>query len=148
MWRLRFVEHDGVSRDAGWNYTKGAWVVELSLMEHSPPTYIDSHLLIADARTLPTPSPKPPSTPLPPSGSMPGNLSLTKNTDSSKPKPTIELRIKTTNAQQLAPRSRSRTEASLVDSLHVSLSKNSMANSLQFEYVPVLPSRRFHFLFT
>jgi hypothetical protein len=139
MWRLRFIEHDGKPKDGTWNYTKGAWLVELSLMEHSPPTYIDSHLLIADARTLPSPRPTTPSTTImSPSGSMPGTLSFTKDTDSGKPKPMIELRIKTTKSQQLAPHSRARTDSALVDSLHIPLSKNSLANSLQFEYVLLL----------
>ena len=138
MWRLRFLIADTIHARVDRNYTKGAWLVELSLMEHSPPTYIDSHLLIADARTLPPLLPSSTTTTSSESMvSMPGNL-FSRSTDavSSKPKPTIELRIKTSNSQQLAPHSKSRHEsASFVDALYVPLGKNTLGNSLQFECV-------------
>ncbi len=137
MWRLRFVVADPTQTRHNRNYPKGTWLVELSLMEHSSPTYIDSHLLIADARTLPSFAPSPSTSPtLDSTVSMPGNLfSRSTDTVTSKPKPTIELRIKTSSSQQLAPHSKSRHESSFVDALYVPLNKNAMGSSLQFEYV-------------
>ncbi|KAI0683997.1 hypothetical protein BC835DRAFT_1392290 [Cytidiella melzeri] len=139
MWRLQFAEFDAAHSSFDANYTKGTWLVELSLMEHSPPTYIDSHLLISDARfppTSPSPYTAPPTNPAADTmSSMPGKLLLSPGTESRKPKPTIELRIKTSNSQQLVPQSRSisRHDQSFVDTLHVPLNKNPMGNSLQFD---------------
>lgn len=137
MWRLQFIESDGIQEDRPCD--KGTWFVRLSLMENSPPTYIDSHLLISDARVPSTPLPE--SSPVSPAtsdpmASMPGRLLFpSQSKDPNKLKPTIELRIKTNGSSQLAPVPKSREDASFVHSLAVPLSKSLMGNSLQFEYV-------------
>lgn len=149
MWRLQFIESDG-----SYEYTpheKGAWIVRLSLMEHSPPTYIDSHLLIPDARAPPSASATPsPSLSLPACpisspdgmGSIPGRLFTSQIRDPNKLKPTIELRIKTNSSNQLAPtrKSHERYDGSFVHQLSVPLNKSLMGNSLQFECVCCLCS--------
>ena len=91
-------------------YEKGAWLIRLALMEHSPATWIDSHLLIDEPRTSP-------------------------RGKREKPKPTIELRLKTSSSEQLAPPPRWNHNVAVVTELFVPLSKSLMGNSLQFEYV-------------
>jgi hypothetical protein len=58
MWCIRFhiITEEGASN----RRRPGAWAVSLSILEHSPPTWIDSRLIIRDLsgrpRQLPSPS--------------------------------------------------------------------------------------------
>lgn len=146
MWHFEFIESTGVNEHK--SYEKGAWFVHLTLMEHSPPTHIDSRLLISDARftSSPAPSSPAPSSPalLSPASlsptdtlpSLPGRLLFTtQSKDPNRLKPTIELRIRTNGSNQLAPlpKARERCDHTFVHSLSVPLSKSLMGNSLQFE---------------
>lgn len=93
----------------------GTWALALSLMEHSPPTWIDSRLVIEEARPVP---PDPSTSP----GSAP------KAQDSkSKPKPTISLRLKSGSAQLTAL-----GRGYFNNIISVSLEDSLMANSLQY----------------
>lgn len=95
-------------------YEEGKWLVTLSLLEHSPPTWIDSRLLVEDPQTLSKSDASRSNTP-----------SIMRKSSSSKLKPTIELRIRT-NTSQLQPHGyASEIGASLDDSL--------MGSSLQYE---------------
>ncbi|THH29032.1 hypothetical protein EUX98_g5157 [Antrodiella citrinella] len=113
IWRLRFLIVENARSLNGKSYVKGKWLVVLSLLEHSPPTWIDSRLLIADPQTL-----------------LQQECSETTTSNplcrkpSSKLKPTIELRIKT-HTVQLQSAGSIDVGASLDDSL--------MGNSLQYE---------------
>ncbi|GJE98197.1 hypothetical protein PsYK624_144200 [Phanerochaete sordida] len=116
MWCLAFLESDGISCSAG---EKGAWVVSLSLMEHSPPTWIDSHLLIDDTRGAP-------STPSSSKASAKSFMGM----PASKAPPQIELRLKTSS--QLAPPSANRHH-DFVRDISLPLRKSPMGDSLQFD---------------
>ena len=140
MWCFEFLESDGSICDH--RLTKGVWLIRLALAEHSPPTFVDSRLIIEDARPLARSSkPAPPSEPPEASTqSIPGRLSLNiepTGSSSQKPKPSIEIRIKTPSQQLVAPFkgwNRSNEPLGLKD-ISEPLSKSLMGNSLQFECV-------------
>ena len=94
---------------ADFRYEKGAWLVRLTLLEHSPPTWDEAHLLVDDPRTTP-------------------------REKKEKPKPTIELPIKT-GSEQLAPPPRWNDTTAVVMELYTPLSKSLLGNSLQYECV-------------
>ncbi|KAG5641831.1 hypothetical protein DXG03_004134 [Asterophora parasitica] len=117
MWRLEFsivqtAQHHGPRQ--------GSWCISLSLLEHSPPTWIDSRLIIPEAAPLIAESPSSPSL-------------LDRVKARPKPKPTIVLRLKS-SAQLVAPPSRQAT------SLVVSLEDSMMGSSLQYALVGILAS--------
>ncbi|KAF9035877.1 hypothetical protein BJ165DRAFT_1508659 [Panaeolus papilionaceus] len=107
MWRLSFfvAKSDWGLRHVGSfkQIKAGSWCISLQLLENSPPTYIDSRVVIEDASTSQLLSPPSPSKTNPPSSSPTRsgfnlNSFLTSGTTSTsdptpKPKPTIELRI-------------------------------------------------------
>lgn len=103
------------------------WVVTLSILEHSPATWIDSRLIIEE------PSPRPaPVTPMPsslidaPIPEQPSPNARNKaNKKRSKPKPAISLRLKSGNFQLSPLGSHSQIEVALEDSM--------MGPSLQYE---------------
>ncbi|KAF9445949.1 hypothetical protein P691DRAFT_762050 [Macrolepiota fuliginosa MF-IS2] len=107
MWRLRFfvVPEDGTPKSGT---RQGSWCLSLSLMEHSPPTWVDSRLMISDpvlvdGKTTPSSSNRQP-----------------------KPKPTISMRLKST--QPLSP---SRANNSVTD-VTIAFEDSLMATSLQY----------------
>ncbi|EKM53705.1 uncharacterized protein PHACADRAFT_148472 [Phanerochaete carnosa HHB-10118-sp] len=118
MWCLKFLESDGISYHMA---EKGAWVVSLSLMDHSPPTWIDSHLLIDDTRRQPGT----------PSSSKASAKSIINGVLENKSMPQIELRLKT-SGEQLAPLELNR-QHDFDRHISVSLSKSQMGHSLQFD---------------
>ncbi|XP_006460566.1 hypothetical protein AGABI2DRAFT_203651 [Agaricus bisporus var. bisporus H97] len=101
MWQLRFFVEPEDSRAQGRR--PGSWCVSLSLMEHSPPTWIDSQLLIAEPRIL-------------------------KDGKSSKRKPTITMRLSSTSP--LTPRSTYRGAG--ITEVVVTFEDIPMATSLQY----------------
>lgn len=147
MWCLAFLDSPGTRQ-----YAKGTWLVSLSLMEHSPSTFVDSRLLIpapaalSSSSSLPpslspslspcpssAPSPAPDASPPPraPPGAFPALSALVCADARSKAPPAIELRLKT-GAAPLWP-------APAPDGgcaeLCVPLGKSALGNSLQFECV-------------
>ncbi|KAL0574289.1 hypothetical protein V5O48_007665 [Marasmius crinis-equi] len=90
MWRLAFC----ISSEK-WRHDKprfGAWYVSLTLLENSPPTWIDSQLLIPDAQLS-----------LPPLGeSSLANVPPRSRDGKTKLKPTISIRL--TSRVELGPR--------------------------------------------
>jgi len=124
LWRLSFgiatVQYPGSPR-------VGSWCVTLSLLETSPPTWIDSQLLISEPVRLPPSSNltnandnEAPATSVSPSGGF-------FSSRSEKPKPTISLRLKSQRRLSPAPR-RHDTQTEIV----VSLEDSVMAASLQY----------------
>ncbi|KAJ3561838.1 hypothetical protein NP233_g9949 [Leucocoprinus birnbaumii] len=101
MWKLAFfvVPENG---DARSGRRPGSWCVSLSLMEHSPPTWVDSRVLIAD----------------------PYQPATTK----SKPKPTISMRLKSPRPLTAPPY----RGADGVTEVMVTFEDNLMASSLQY----------------
>ena len=95
MWRLEF----SIAPDKGYGECRpGSWCISLSLLETSPPTWIDSRLIIPEATSPLADHSSDYSNP-PPSASSLFRLPAT----ASKPKPAIELRLQ--SSEQLeAPR--------------------------------------------
>ncbi|TCD61627.1 hypothetical protein EIP91_008151 [Steccherinum ochraceum] len=114
IWRLSFmiVENPSGMMLGTKHYTTGKWLVALTLLEHSPPTWIDSRVLIEDplSGALRSDSPANP---------------IHSSSRSAKPKPTIELRVRSQVMQLQSHGHHSLIGASLDDSL--------MGNSLQYE---------------
>ncbi|KAF5356769.1 hypothetical protein D9756_006539 [Leucocoprinus leucothites] len=103
MWRLAFfVVPENCSTRSGRR--PGSWCVSLSLMAHSPPTWVDSRVLIADPNQS--------------RGS----------TGSSKPKPTISMRLKSSRPLT-APPYRGHDG---VTEVVVTFEDSQMATSLQY----------------
>ena len=137
MWRLGFyvvpprLPH-GTSSSL-WGLKAGSWYVSLGLAEGSPPTYIDSRLLI-DEPELPPPPPKSPSTPTPETmlgGFLPIRMPTPMSSPSKpKPKPTITLRLKSNDLLE-APSTHSRSGKFAF----VSLDESLMAAGLQYRFV-------------
>jgi len=117
IWRLSFLIPVNPIAMHGKSFEKGKWLVSLGLLEHSPPTWIDSRLLIEDPATLQQGE-----------GSISSQVSsypLCRRSSSTKLKPTIELRIRTQTSQLQSHAHLSEIGASLDESL--------MGNSLQYE---------------
>ncbi|KAF8058527.1 hypothetical protein FPV67DRAFT_1428150 [Lyophyllum atratum] len=95
MWRLEF----SIAQDPSGSGSarQGSWCISLALLEHSPPTWIDSRLIIPEPTPTSAETPFPP--PTPPS-SPPSLLDRVKarpakpNPTPPKPKPTIVIRLK------------------------------------------------------
>lgn len=124
LWLLRFIVVKQNDRRTGFHYQlPGTWAVTLSLLEHSPPTAIDSRLLIEepqDSDRALSEHLRDSSTPSTPTSSRSGRTT---------PKPTISLRLK--SSSHLAPRQGHNHG----DTIVVPLSESLMANSLQYAYV-------------
>ncbi|KAG6867231.1 hypothetical protein C0993_005380 [Termitomyces sp. T159_Od127] len=129
MWRLEFLIAESPSRHRD-KPRQGSWCISLSLLENSPPTWIDSRLLV------PEPTPPSPDTLSSPDGppSLPSSPSLIDRLRlqprSSKPKPAISIRLR--SPQQLAPLgTRSRRDREICEAIVVSLDESAMGSSLQ-----------------
>jgi hypothetical protein len=115
----------------------GAWCLSLSLFEHSPPTWIDSRLLIKEPfRVSSPPSPALIDAPTPEvtSPSLPSPLLPVRN-GRFKPKPTITLRLKSGNAQLTPPSSASpgrNRDHDRQSQIVISLDDSLMGSSLQY----------------
>ncbi|KAI1790348.1 hypothetical protein LXA43DRAFT_511318 [Ganoderma leucocontextum] len=141
LWELSFVvaksEHD---RRLGYRHFKaGSWVVRLALLPHSPPTCIDSRLVIEDPRSrsqgLPPPPPSSPYTG-PPTSLLQAIMAGDDDTpstpsSSSRPrlKPTVELRLK---AREQLTSAKWDNNSQVV----IALEESALANSLQFNGCP------------
>jgi hypothetical protein len=108
MWQLRFFVEPQHQR--GHGRRSGSWYVSLSLMEHSPPTWIDSRLLIAEPQTQ-----------------------IPKGDKSSKSKPNIIMRLSSTST--LTPPSQHGGEG--VTEVVVNFEDIAMATSLQYRFVQI-----------
>ncbi|KAI0365080.1 hypothetical protein BV20DRAFT_973645 [Pilatotrama ljubarskyi] len=143
LWLLRFLVAQNADWRIGYQHKRtGSWVVVLSLLPHSPPTSIDSRLVIEDprARTQPPPEPLPSG---PPSSLLEAVEGMTQQDElqesargSSKPKPSIQLRLKRSE-QLTAPSSTRCTNHSVIA---VSLEEDALGHSLQFEGCPYVES--------
>ncbi|KAI0327897.1 hypothetical protein GY45DRAFT_1071157 [Cubamyces sp. BRFM 1775] len=162
LWSLRFLVVKEMDSRLSYQYMRaGSWVVALSLLSHSPPTWIDSRLVIEDPRARTTQPPSStsastssstfPSLPSPQTSSGPPT-SLSEAVEGmvqhvaresegplawrDKPKPKIELRIKRSE-QLTAPTSTRSTHHPVIA---VSLEEDVRANSLQFKGCPYIES--------
>lgn len=121
MWKLEFSIANG-SQHA--DPRPGSWCISLSLLENSPPAWIDSRLLVQEPDTtspIPSPDTKSPTSPGR-SASSPFVFGASRP----RTKPTISIRLKSTQ-QLFAPRphqAQSKVVVSLEDSL--------MGSSLQY----------------
>lgn len=114
MWKLVFF----IAQDHRDGPRPGSWCISLSLLENSPPTWIDSRLIIPE----PAPAVSPELSPL--STSSPLRRAKTKL----KPKPTIIIRLKSSQ-QLVAASTPSRVQAT---SVVVSLEDSMMGSGLQY----------------
>ncbi|KDQ29940.1 hypothetical protein PLEOSDRAFT_1021085, partial [Pleurotus ostreatus PC15] len=137
MWRLAFrvmPSQEPAERYHTRSLRPGTWCVTLSLLEHSPPTWIDSRLLIADSGDPQNDSLLDSTPPTTPSGS-PSLISLPFSASPPsaprKPKPTISLRLKC--SEQLIPAEGARRHPRNAQSVIVaSLEDSLMGASLQY----------------
>jgi hypothetical protein len=134
MWCLSFAIATDTPKRTG--VKPGSWCITLSLLEHSPPTWIDSRLLIEEPRRPPSPKKL--------LDDLPSPLSIFGQNAKLKPKPTISLRLKTGNAQLIAPSESTSSFMSQCDpqnEISVSLDDSMMGAGLQYEWVEkVLPA--------
>lgn len=141
FWRLSFL----VTPETHLNvhHRAGSWLVVLTLLEHSPPTWIDSQLVISE----PPPSPNPDSgtsiVPTPsPSDALPSYPSVRYQAPPQHPardsifrskgkksKPAVNLRIKS-GSKQLSPQS---SQSSGPHQITVSLEDGPVGADLQYE---------------
>ncbi|GLB38069.1 hypothetical protein LshimejAT787_0411200 [Lyophyllum shimeji] len=120
MWRLEFsvvekAQHNGPRQ--------GSWCISLSLLENSPPTWVDSRLIIPEPTPTTVESPPQPST----SPASPSLLDRVKAQP--KPKPTIVIRLK--SSQQLVTPSAYQSHRECA-AIVVSLEDSMMGSSLQY----------------
>lgn len=104
IWKFSFFISDRAVYGGQW-HDKGVWLVALSLLEHSPPTWLDSRLIIEDARSSET---------------------------TAKLKPTVSIRLKT-GPQQLTPSKGANPGTTVFGSIVASLDDSLMGNSLQYD---------------
>ncbi|KAI0323699.1 hypothetical protein GY45DRAFT_1332340 [Cubamyces sp. BRFM 1775] len=139
IWSLRFIEATRSNLPLGYRHLRiGSWVVILSLLPHSPPTWIDSRLVIEDShiRTsqLPqAPSPSSSSSSSPPSSSSSSSSSPTPPPVHT-PRPNIELRMK--RHEQLVASSSPRSTPHRV--IAASLDEDAHGPSLQLDGCPYI----------
>ncbi|CAL1711671.1 unnamed protein product [Somion occarium] len=114
IWQLRFLSLERKESHGGKSFEKGRWVVTLALLEHSPPTWIDSHLVINDSTVIPN-APVVPYFPSAYQGKP------------TKRVPTVQLRLKTGSDQLFAPSSNHSSD------ICVPLDETPLGNSLQFD---------------
>jgi hypothetical protein len=121
MWQLTF----SIAQDSQHGVRPGSWCINLSLLENSPPTWVDSRLIIPE----PTSGSSPPGSPssASPSSTSPSLLDRVKT--KRKPKPTIVIRLKP--SQQLVPLSLGYSYQQTT-SVVVSLEDNTIGSSLQY----------------
>ncbi|KAI0740849.1 hypothetical protein C8Q76DRAFT_607717 [Earliella scabrosa] len=136
LWELSFlIAKDFDPRLAYKNVKGGSWVIKLVLLPHSPPTWIDSRLVIEDPRAHGHPNGEHASA----SSGAPTSLieasakTGSEETPQGKPKPPIQLRLKA--REQLSP-----PRYSAGPMIILSLEENASANSLQFNGCPYLGS--------
>ncbi|THH18334.1 hypothetical protein EW146_g2643 [Bondarzewia mesenterica] len=150
LWCLSFF----ISPNGAHGYRPGSWLISLTLLEHSPPTWIDSRLIVAepsrpqttsvsnDSSSSPFPS-TPSRLSLPPfrlSGLLPPpqhpsrDPSPRMSTRSQKPKPTINLRIKS-GSKELVPKPLGGPHEIVVP-----LEDSTMGANLQYEGSPYIDS--------
>ncbi|KAH9893489.1 hypothetical protein C8Q73DRAFT_666187 [Cubamyces lactineus] len=141
IWSLKFLEAARSNLPIGYRHLRtGSWVVVLSLLPHSPQTWIDSRLVIADPRTRPPPS-SGPSSPFSssvqsPAGPPTSPFKVTEDTTQQEPhdpppKLRIEVRMKR-NEQLIAPNSPRSTPHRAIAA---SLDEDARGPSLQLECV-------------
>ncbi len=129
MWELSFiVAGDHWDRRFGHRRVKqGTWAVKLALLPHSPPTWIDSRLVIEDPRVRGRPDLAQNSSSGPPTSLLEAVLSQGESSET-KARPPIEVRLKA--REQLTAQSRGAHADNMV---LVLLEENALAHGLQFK---------------
>ncbi|KAF9524749.1 hypothetical protein CPB83DRAFT_773328 [Crepidotus variabilis] len=141
MWKLAFY----IAPPPKWHSdpVEGSWCISISLLENSPPTFLDSQILIrvvpeTAASPLPSPSQlvtqgESPST-LPPTSPLSQfSSALLSSTRPSRPDPTISLRLKTSHEQLEAPGKRTPGK-----NVMVTLETSLLASKLQYSNNPYI----------
>ncbi|RDX48632.1 hypothetical protein OH76DRAFT_644098 [Lentinus brumalis] len=128
MWELSFiVAGDHWDRRFGHRRVKqGTWAVKLALLPHSPPTWIDSRLVIEDPRVRGRPDLAQSSSSGPPTSLLEAVLSQGESSET-KARPPIEVRLKA--REQLTAQSWGAHADNMV---LVLLEENALAHGLQF----------------
>ena len=119
IWKLRFyVTKNDVTQQPG------PWAVMIQMMEQSPPTHLDSRIIIKEPEKE-LPSPQPATTPNRGLASF-----LTSSSTSPKPNPPIEFRLKTSATELTAVRAGRRADYS--QKVQVLFTDSAQGNSLQY----------------
>ena len=136
LWELAFIVAKNNDRRLGYRFMRpGSWVLKLSLLSHSPPTWIDSRLVVEDPHTR---SPSHPDTGVGSSSSSsasPTSLFEAVTARGSQPskqkgRPPIEVPLRA-HSQLTAPQNKWDVHG---PKILVALEENALANSLQFKY--------------
>ncbi|TBU41223.1 hypothetical protein BD309DRAFT_965754 [Dichomitus squalens] len=146
LWELSFIvaakEYD--KRFGHRHFKAGSWVIRLGLLPHSPPTCIDSRLVIEDPRSRGQDAQQQPATPSSYAG-LPTSLSeavmagdddpatpASPSSSTPRPRPRVELRLET-REQLVAPR-----QWEQGSQIVMALEESALANSLQYNGCPYL----------
>ncbi|KAI0752819.1 hypothetical protein C8Q80DRAFT_1148406 [Daedaleopsis nitida] len=143
LWELAFlVVKQGDTRFGHKQPSAGSWVVKLSLLPHSPPTWIDSRLVVDDPRApdSPVPGVSSPASSGPPTSLLEAiaRMSREEVPQAPKAKPPIVLRIRAREKLTAPLTSSSRDDMPMISAISVPLQENRLADGLQFNGCPYL----------
>jgi hypothetical protein len=124
LWCLKF--HAARDKHTG---ALGQWAISLSIIAPSPPTWLDSRIIILEPRRKP--SAILPPWPLP-KGSAMGSLLSASNPDARREKPPIQFRLQT-GTHQLQPPTSSKLKAGRTE-LVACFSESAASSGLQYPY--------------
>ena len=139
LWCLKFL----ATRDKKTN-ALGPWAISISLINPSPPTWLDSRIVIIEPRGKP--SALLPPWPLP-KGSAMGSLFSSSSPDLRREKPPIQFRLQT-RSSQLQSKTPTKMKKGRRRELLVSFAENAASSGLQYPYecFIALPKRFVHIL--
>ena len=126
LWCLKFHSND--KRTSALE----SWAISLSIINPSPPTWLNSRIVILEPRRKP-PTQLPP-WPLP-KGSAVASLLPASSPDLRREKPPLQFRLQTKN-NQLQPSTSSKTKAGRTE-LVAHFSENPGSSGLQYPYGPL-----------
>ncbi|KAI0069658.1 hypothetical protein K474DRAFT_1714046 [Panus rudis PR-1116 ss-1] len=126
IWQLKFILTTKSTSIGGKSYPKGRWLVSLSLLGHSPPTWVQARLVIN--KRLPVPSP----------GTLLAFPSDAYSIQPPKNPLAAELLMKTGMGEMKAPVSMSKPDSGTV--LSAALDETAIGKSLQYENCPYVAS--------
>lgn len=136
LWYLRF--HATPDKNTG---ALGPWVISLSIINPSPPTWLDSRIIIMEPRRKPLINLPP--WPLPKSSAV-GSLLQGSSPDARQEKPPIQFRLQT-KTHQLQPSASAKAKAGRTE-LVAYFAENEASSGLQYPYECSCLSRTYSWL--
>ncbi|KAI0074876.1 hypothetical protein K474DRAFT_1664980 [Panus rudis PR-1116 ss-1] len=116
IWQVRFMTTTKSELIGGKHFDKGKWLITLSLLDPSPPTWVDSRMIINNL------------IPVPPPGTL-STYPLAQQPKAKKNSPSVEVRLKTGNGT-LTPKANSWDANSVIC---VALDETPVGNNLQYD---------------